>query len=192
MSTTTPSSKTFIKFRNDKLKSISNSTNLERAEITFDFDKITNNVSKIKLKNIPTDINNVSFRYNTIVNRKPITNLISQIPLSNEKNNKSDSVLFYPVLISAIIKYDGKLNFISNFSSSGLELNFKNNEINVTISGANLFLNTPNLNPTKSPSSVEVKIVILYSRDYTYHETSPNYEYYQNQNQYMSKYIGIF
>jgi len=179
MSTTTPSPKTFIKFVDNTPKSFSNS-NLHRAEITFNYKTVktnnitSNNISDIKLKNIPTDITNVSIVYG-------VNSTVSKTPDTDEKNK-----IFYPVLTSAIINYGDKLNFFSNFSSNGFALNFTNNNISVTIPSAGNFF-TP---PIPDNFTVGIKIVILYSIDYKYYDTSSTYEYYQNQN--ISKYIGIF
>jgi hypothetical protein len=198
MSTTTPSPKTFIKFVDNTPKSFSNS-NLHRAEITFNYNTVTssstifnnktkknvttkttsNNISNIKLNNIPTDITNVSIVYGVNSN-----STVSKTPDTGEKN--TITTLFYPVLTSAIINYGDKLNFFSNFSSNGFALNFTNNNISVTIPSANNFF-TP---PIPDNFTVRIKIVILYSIDYKYYDTSSTYEYYQNQN--ISKYIGIF
>lgn len=204
MSTTTPSPKTFIKFEDNKPKNFSNS-NLHKAEITFNYNTVksssttynnktkknvttqttSNNISNIKLKNIPTDIANVSIVYGKDLEA-------SKTPETNDKNtiirnNIITNTKFYPVLTSAIINYDKKINFISNFSSKGFALNFTNNKISVTIPNANILLPPP---IPQEDFTVGIKIVILYSIDYNYYETSSNYEYYQNQN--MSKYIGIF
>ena len=169
MTTPTP----YIKFDDNMTKTISN-FNLYRAEITVAIDPTTNAFNFTSLKNIPTIIKKVSVK-------------ISGTTINNEINNgiKDTDIAFYPVLISAIVNNNGKYNFISNFSSSALQLNFQNNNISVTI---------PTLMNISSTSSTikHIKIVILYIQDnnYNYTSSSTPTEYYQNQN--LSKYIGIF